>query len=106
MTRLYLVWYCSAILSTIATWKYSGKLERSSLKILLRTGVLALGFTTVPLGFDGEGALFPMGLYYFAQSNWLEASFGASVVIGTVWVILFVLSITLVKLFKIIRKDQ
>jgi len=106
MTRLYLVWYCSAILSTIATWKYSGKLERSSLKILLRTGVFALGFTTVPLGFDGEGALFPMGLYYFAQSNWLEASFGASVVIGTVWVILFVLSITLVKLFKIFRKDQ
>jgi hypothetical protein len=60
------------------------------LRWLARTAALAFGFTTVPLGRDGDGGLFPMGMYYLAFGrDWLEAAAGATLVIGFVWAVMF-----------------
>ena len=91
MIKLYLIWYSFAIAATVVVWVFSRRLQMAWIKRLVRTGVIAFGFTTVPLGRDGEGALFPIGLYYLARHNWLEAASGATLLIGVVWAILFLL---------------
>jgi hypothetical protein len=84
MAKLYLMWYGFALALTVAVWMFSKRVRVGWLKGLIRTGVIAFGFTTVPLGRDGEGALFPMGLYYLSRHNWLEAALGATLLIGIV----------------------
>jgi hypothetical protein len=91
MIKLYVIWYSFALAATVVIWVLFKRLQMAWIKRLVRTGVIAFGFTTVPLGRDGEGGLFPMGLYYLARHNWLEAASGATLLIGIVWAILFLL---------------
>ena len=84
------LWYGSAMGAAVVVWRQSRGMRSWHLRCLARTGVLALGFTTLPLGRDGEGMLVPMGLYYLAFGrDWVEAATGATLVIGLVWSVLF-----------------
>jgi hypothetical protein len=84
------LWYGVATALAAVVWRRSRGMRAWRRRWLARTGVLAVGFTTLPLGRDGEGMLFPMGLYYLAFGrDWLEAAVGATIVIGLVWALLW-----------------
>ena len=105
MAKLYILWYGFSIIAAAVTWHFSYRLTPWLGRFLI-TGIIALGFTTIPLGRDGEGALFPMGFYYFSRSNWLEAAAGATTIIGIVWALLYILFSAAFVLKHSLRKQK
>ena len=84
------LWYGGATGLVAFVWRQSRGVRSWYRRWLVRTGALALGFTTLPLGRDGEGMLFPMGLYYLVFGrDWFEVATGATIVIGLVWSVMF-----------------
>jgi hypothetical protein len=84
------LWYAFATGLVAVVWRRSRGLRSWPQRWFVRAGVIAFGFTTVPLGRDDQGMLFPMGLYYVAFGrDWLEAAGGASMMIGLAWAMLF-----------------
>jgi hypothetical protein len=84
------LWYGGATALAVIVWRRSRGVGSWRRRWLARTGALAFGFTTVPLGRDDQGGLYPMGLYYLAFGrDWLEAVTGATLVIGLAWAVLF-----------------
>src|SRR5262245_8778070 len=94
MTGIYIGWYGFATALTVLVWR---KTRASSYwkKALFRTGVLAFGYTTVPIFSPDGGLLYPIGLYFLSGDSWREAAGKASLVIGLVWLALFAPSIVL-----------
>ena len=83
------IWYSVAGVLAFIVWRQSRTAASWRRRWFIRTGALAFGFTALPLGRDGDGMLFPMGLYYLAFGrDWLEAAVGATIVIGLVWAVL------------------
>ena len=106
MTMLHVSWYGSAVVATCLVWIWSRRYRRASLRALARTGVIAFGFTTVPLGRDGDGGLFPVGLFYLARGSWFEAAVGATLLIGMVWAALFGLACGYARLASMLEPSR
>jgi hypothetical protein len=89
MVRLYVIWYGIAVVLNVGVWRWSRRVQRPWLRRLVRTAALAFGFTTVPLGRDDQGGLYPVGLFYLARSDRIEAATAATLVIGVVCATLY-----------------
>ena len=100
MIKLYGIWYGFSLIVTIAVWVFSRRLEPWWKRFLIRSGVISMGFTTIPLLAPGGGALIPIGIYFFSRHDWFEAAGIASITIGVVWIVLFLASAIFFLLYR------
>ena len=84
-----LVWYGGALAMTAVVWRRTARLSAWKARWAWRSGAIAFGFTTLPLGRDGEGMLVPVGWFYLSRGAWFEAARGATILIGLVWATIF-----------------
>ncbi len=100
----YLLWYAGAALLVLLVWRWTARLRSGYARLALRLAAVALGFTTVPLiGPDG-GAWLPIGLYYLTGgSARFEAWGAATLIIASVWFLLFFAVLGLQELWSAIH---
>ncbi len=97
---LYVRWYVTAFLVSLMVWGGKTRWRRT----LTRSGIIAIGFTTMGLPSPGGGVIFPLAMYYLNLSNvGFEAASMATLVIGVVWI---VLSVSLHVLGWILKKSS
>jgi hypothetical protein len=99
----YLTWYgLAALFLAAALWLSRGL--AAPWRILIGTGVLAVGFATVPVASPDGSVWYPAGAYYLAFGpDWLRTAGVASLVIGVVWFFLAAVGLAVWGFFRTLR---
>ncbi|MCG8433113.1 MAG: hypothetical protein MJA83_03660 [Gammaproteobacteria bacterium] len=87
--HIYISWYGAWAVIVPAAWWFSRNLDKPTVKALLRTGLIAAGFTTVPVLTPDGNVWVPVALYYFEAGNLLRAAGIGLTAISFVWIGLF-----------------
>jgi len=103
----YALWYTGAAIATLLTWWWSRRLPSWHRRLALLLAIFALGFTTVPLMSPDGGVWIPIALYYLSAGYVRWQAWGtATLVIGTVWLLLFGGALALQRLWTVVRGSR
>ena len=103
----YTLWYGGAALASLLAWRLSRPIESRKRRLALVLAVLALGFTTVPLMSPDGGVWIPIAIYYLSAGYVRWQAWGtATLVIGTVWLLLFGGALAVQRLWNGVRSPR